>query len=256
MNTRRSGPFIAAALLILSASAGWAQAQFLPWNVYADSQSASICDLVNAANLELVVLAENGPLVIVTGPDLELVNTFVDDANNVFVDDELFGFIDFAEDGEGFRTLWWLTPAGSVVFVDPITGDPSDSELFPGEFIEVPCDACQFWDDVADCGGDFVDSDLDGIGDPFDYCPDTPLDAAVDDAGCACFQVDTDLDGVNDCDDLCPDSPREVFVDADGCGEVVAGPPPVGVVCGALNSLTLALCFGGLCGLRLLTKRP
>ncbi len=266
-----------------------AQAQDVPWNVYADDLSASVCDVVNASNVELVVLSDNGPLVIITGPDLILPGTFVDNNGFVFVDGFPTGFIDFALDGDGFRTLWWLTLSGTVIFVDSFTGLPSDSLAFPDEFVAVPCDACELWDDPFDCGGGIFDSDLDGVPDHLDLCPNTPLGVAVNSFGCACFEIDSDndgvddcddecpntpvnelvnfrgcscsqrdsdVDGVNDCNDLCPNSPPGAVVASDGCTiDVVIPPPPVVIMCGSLNALTLSLCVAGLCGIRLVSRR-
>lgn len=63
-----------------------------------------------------------------------------------------------------------------------------------------------------------IDSDGDGIPDYLDQCPNTPSAAygMVDSVGCP---IDSDLDGVPDYLDLCPNTPAEArdFVDADGC---------------------------------------
>lgn len=226
-----------------------AEAQLSPWNAYSDAQSESICDLVNAANLELVVLAENGPLVIITGPDEEITGIFVEEDNTVFTGSREIGFIDFAVDGDGFRTLWLLTFEGTAAFVDPSTGAISDSGLFPDDFVNVPCDACPFWDDPSVCNLTPADNDGDGIDDALDFCPDTPAGSDIDDRGCACFESDDDLDGVDDCTDECPGTRAGAAVGADGCG--VGGPAVGGIGCGALNSLTMGLSFLGLAALRI-----
>jgi len=213
--TRRINVLLAVIAVLVLARAGLAQE--VPWNIYVDTESNSVCDLVNAANVELVVLSDNGPLAIITGPDVILTQTFVDDDSFVFFDGDSAGFIDFAEDGDGFRTLWWITFSGTAAYVDPFTGEPSDSGLFPDEFVGVPCDACLLWDDPFVCGGTVVDSDLDGIEDPFDFCPETPFGQPVDVFGCACSELDSDLDGVVDCDDVCPNTPLLSDVDDDGC---------------------------------------
>lgn len=63
-----------------------------------------------------------------------------------------------------------------------------------------------------------IDSDGDGVPDYLDQCPNTPSAAygMVDSVGCP---IDSDLDGVPDYLDLCPNTPAEArdFVDADGC---------------------------------------
>jgi len=58
------------------------------------------------------------------------------------------------------------------------------------------------------------DTDKDGVKDPDDECPDTPLDVEVDARGCP---VDSDGDGVADYLDECPNTPAGAPVDAVGC---------------------------------------
>lgn len=89
--------------------------------------------------------------------------------------------------------------------------------------------------------GKTKDSDMDGVSDNKDKCPDTPAGVAVDANGCPldtdgdgvadylddCPTIagltslkgcpDTDGDGVADKDDKCPDTPKGVKVDATGC---------------------------------------
>ena len=62
--------------------------------------------------------------------------------------------------------------------------------------------------------GAFRDSDLDGVPDNKDACPNTPSGAVVDARGCP---VDSDRDGVPDGLDACPNTPEHVEVDARGC---------------------------------------
>ncbi len=198
--------------------AGPASAQSPPWDLFIDSFSDESCDLVNAGNAELVVFSTTGELIVITGADAFVEGSFVDVDGTVLLDGLPFGIIDFATDGDGSRSLWWLTLTGTVVDIDPFTLSPSDSGLLPTDFSGVPCDACLFWDDPADCNGDaIIDLDFDGVPDAFDLCPDTPFDEPVDFDGCACFEVDADLDGVDDCDDLCPETPPFDDVDFDGC---------------------------------------
>ena len=62
------------------------------------------------------------------------------------------------------------------------------------------------------------DSDGDGIGDPYDNCPNTPAGDEVDASGCTITVVgDSDNDGVLDDVDLCPDTTPGADVDANGC---------------------------------------
>ncbi len=58
------------------------------------------------------------------------------------------------------------------------------------------------------------DSDMDGVHDPKDVCPDTPAGIKVDARGCP---EDSDGDGVPDYLDRCPDTPKEAQVDEMGC---------------------------------------
>ena len=132
-----------------------ATAQTLPWDVFLDIFSTSVCDLINAENAELVVLRNTDQLMIVTGGDIILQDTFVDANGFVFFEGLPFGVIDFAEDGDGFRTLWWTSILGTVVHIDEFSGLPSASDLFPSDFFTVPCDAEPFWD------GCLIDADCD-----------------------------------------------------------------------------------------------
>lgn len=58
------------------------------------------------------------------------------------------------------------------------------------------------------------DMDQDGVIDPDDLCPDTPVGALVDEYGCP---LDSDADGVFDGIDLCPHTPQGALVDDTGC---------------------------------------
>ena len=62
--------------------------------------------------------------------------------------------------------------------------------------------------------GKFKDSDVDGVRDWLDRCPETPVGATIDAAGCP---KDTDGDGVLDGLDKCPDTPKGAKVDRKGC---------------------------------------
>lgn len=60
------------------------------------------------------------------------------------------------------------------------------------------------------------DADEDGVPDPSDDCPNTPMGSQVNSNGCP----DSDGDGVYDDSDDCPSTPRGARVDSRGC------PPP------------------------------
>ena len=145
-------------------------AQELPWITFEDVLSTSFCDVVNAVDeqgeaLELVVLPdaftgiEN--LVIITGRDTTLLDTEVTEEGDVYYLGDPTGFIVFAEDGDGYRTLWWTGLGDRVVQINSFTGEPSLSEYFPTDFFNVPCDACYNWDDPSVCAADDPDDGAD-----------------------------------------------------------------------------------------------
>ena len=67
---------------------------------------------------------------------------------------------------------------------------------------------------IVDQTGCPVDSDGDGVPDGLDACPSTPEGAMVDERGCP---LDSDNDGVYDGLDQCPNTPAGVQVDETGC---------------------------------------
>ena len=226
------------AALVLGGNVSSNLARAVPWDIFSDPESDSACDVVNAGNLEVVVLSDTGELVVVTRDDYPLDEAaFVNEEGVFFFDGVPVGQISFAVDGDGFRTLWLLAPDDTVLELDPDTSEPIFTDQFPDDFVGVPCDAFDLWDD----------DDFDDVPDEFDFCPDTPPDEPVDEDGCACFEVDSDGDGVDDCDDecpldfgddpfgcpceefdddldgvdncfdLCPDTPLNTFVTEEGC---------------------------------------
>ena len=62
-----------------------------------------------------------------------------------------------------------------------------------------------------------VDSDGDGIFDPYDLCPDSNPELSIDENGCNLSQKDTDEDGVNDLMDECPGTELGLPVLSTGC---------------------------------------
>ncbi len=248
-NAGRSLGTLSSVLIVTVVLAYATTVRSVPWVLFVDADSASICDVVNAANLELVVLETTGELVIVTGIDTVLIDTFVDDEGSVFLEGFPAGFIEFAEDGDGFRTLWWFVSVDDVANVNEFTGEPTATGAFASDFTDVPCDACDFWDDPADC----ADTDLDGVDDRFDDCLFTPLDEAVDVGGCSCSQLDDDADEVNNCFDLCPGTSLLDEVDLDGCAIVILVEPPGGttvIACGSFGAMILPFLLCGLVGRR------
>jgi len=268
---------VLAAVLVLGGNVSSNFAQEVPWDVFPDLESDAACSVVNAGNLEVVVLSDTGELVVVTEEDYPLDDAAFVDENGVFFFDGIpVGQISFADDGDGFRTVWLLAPDNTVLELDPLTGEPIFTDLIPDDFVGVPCDPFELWDD----------DDFDDVPDELDLCPDTPPDEPVDEDGCACFEVDSDGDGVDDCDDECPldfgdddvgcpcdafdedddgindcfddcpNTPLGADVDADGCEIVVVLPlTPVSITCGGFSGLTLAMTLGLLVSLRLSRRR-
>ncbi|MFH1110803.1 MAG: hypothetical protein V1790_16640 [Planctomycetota bacterium] len=145
---------VLAAVLAFGGSGSSNLARAVPWDVYSDPVSDSVCGVVNATNLEVVVLSDTGELVVVTEEDYLLdYAAFVDEKGVFFYDGIPVGQISFADDGDGFRTLWLLAPDNTVLELDPLTGEPIFTNLLPFDFLDVPCDACELWDHPADCVG-------------------------------------------------------------------------------------------------------
>ncbi len=133
------------------------------WLLFDDPQSTSVCDIVNGADSELVVLSGTGQMMLVTRTDTVLADSFVDSENFVFFLGEPAGSVEFAEDGDGFRTLWWLALDGHVVTIDAFTAEPLVSDRFPEDFTNVPCDACELVDVAPEGVCDPVDNGDDDI---------------------------------------------------------------------------------------------
>jgi len=200
MTIKRIAGAVAACLLGLGGSA---VAQNVPWQVFEDPNSPSVCDVVNAAEDELVVIPDldgaTGQLFVVTGSvDLPIPDSFVVlDARafepgvadgDVFLADELVGFLVFVEDGDGFRTLWWLSFTGRVISVDGLALSVSETDTFPGDFVDVPCDALPFWD------GCLSDAECDDA----NVCTDDLCDAGE----CVYLAVSGSCDDGDDCTGL------------------------------------------------------
>jgi hypothetical protein len=140
---------LAAVLLV---SAGSASSASVPWKLFDDTLTNSRCDLVNAENVQLVVLREDGALTIVTGVDVLIQGSVVDAQDNVLISGEPRGFIAFAEDAQGYRKLWWVLQTGRVVHIDGLTGEVTESDKLPSDFSDVSCSACPLWDeDLQEC---------------------------------------------------------------------------------------------------------
>lgn len=201
---------------VIAVLSGSAFAQTTPWVTFLDDETGELCDVVNTADAEFVVLADTGELVFVSEEDFIVDGVIVDDTGVVYWGGVPSGNVDFADDAFGFRKLFWFDFDGLMIGIDPNTGDFVSTTVLPDE-IDGVCAACERWDDPFDCGG-IVDSDDDGVEDNFDFCDDTPFDEIADADGCSCSQLDSDQDEIDDCLDECPDSIPGDIIDDFGCG--------------------------------------
>jgi len=111
------------------------------------------------------------------------------------------------------------------VYTVVLGNDPAGKKLMARIAGEGQCGFSVSADSIASGAGmaDFVgkvfltkgkDTDVDGVLDFRDKCPNTPKGVRVDPLGCP---LDTDGDGVYDYIDKCPLTPRGVTVDQEGC---------------------------------------
>jgi hypothetical protein len=125
------------------------------WVVFVDPLTGEECGIVNTSNAELTVVDATGEMILVSGVDTLLPLLFVDLDNNVFFDGQPAGTIVYADDADGFASVFWVTDLDTVVEIDLVTGEPFDSGLFPEEISGNGCFACDFIDDDPFCGGEF-----------------------------------------------------------------------------------------------------
>ena len=122
---------IAALTMLLAAAPVNAQAPTKPWQLFLDSASSSTCDVINANNAQLVLLTATSQLSIVTGTDVTLHDTQVDADGFVTFEGNPASAIGFATDGDGKRTVWWMSLTGTVVNVNGFTGEPTQTSKSP-----------------------------------------------------------------------------------------------------------------------------
>ena len=67
------------------------------------------------------------------------------------------GYIEIAEDGDGLPTVFWTTLTGTLLEINTLTGEPSDSGVMPNERTSTGCDACDYIEQSVHC--DSNDSD-------------------------------------------------------------------------------------------------
>jgi hypothetical protein len=250
MKYLRTG-LIGLALMGIAAGAEQANGQTVPWETFVDTQSSSVCDVVNAGNAELLVLVPSRELETIDGEIVPF--SFVDADGNVFIDDFPFGFLSFAEDGDGFRTLWWLAISDGVFRVVELTDfalEPVVTSRFTSEFFNVPCDVCTLIDDPDNCGcRDSLDCD-DG-----NECTD---DLCLVSGEC------TYVDRISVCNDGDACTEFDTCSNGSCSGVLIAGcddDPPIVVpnisfnFCGSGAALAMSLTFMGLMTMTLIRRR-
>ncbi|MCH8251330.1 MAG: hypothetical protein IID36_02640 [Planctomycetes bacterium] len=146
----RPAPVLIVACAVWLSAAPNAVGQLLPWDLFTDSLTGVTCDVIHADNTELVLIRPDSGLApvlwVVRDVDFPVPETFVDADSNVFFFGQPAGFIAFAEDGDGFASLWWLDEFGNVLALDPLLLEPVPTNSRPQDFVAVECDACLFWD--------------------------------------------------------------------------------------------------------------
>ena len=144
----------AQAVLVLLA--GWASPTLAQindaWVVFQDSLTGAECGVINAANAELITLFDSGTMVVITGADVRLEDLMVNVYDEVFYQGEQAGVIAFFDDADGLPAVFWTTLTGTVMQINPLTGQPSDSFLLPEEVSGTGCDACELIEESIFCG--------------------------------------------------------------------------------------------------------
>ncbi|UCE58600.1 MAG: hypothetical protein JSU63_14290 [Phycisphaerales bacterium] len=241
-------------LLSILAACGSASADTVPWELFVDDPdvSDSQCDVINAGTVTLLAILPSRELEIIGEGVID--GSYVDTNGDVSFDDLSVGFLSFAEDGDGYRTLWWLSETDGELRIVDVIGSPPEpvvTTYVPSEFINVPCGACELeamedsiycvepecLEDI-DCydGNECTDDVCDSDGecryfDNTDSCND----------GDACTQFDFCLDGVCAGEEIedCVDNP--------------IGPITISF-CGNGATLAMTLTFMGLLSMGLIRR--
>jgi hypothetical protein len=117
------------------------------WLVFTDPATGEVCDTVNGADFEAVVILPSRELMLVNVFDLAgtvlttdtvVSGLTVDESGNIVADGALTGGrVSFALDGDGLNRVWVLLPDGTL--------SASAAELAgltPGALTDIRCDAC------------------------------------------------------------------------------------------------------------------
>ncbi len=139
------------ALTVLGALTPMAVGQIAGVRDFQDPESDALCNVVNAANTQLVVLTDTGQLAVVSGEDTVLEDTLVDETGAVTFEGGPAGFLRFDTDGDGARRVFWETLTGRLITVDGISGVPTESNRTSDDLRNVSCDACEFLDNAPEC---------------------------------------------------------------------------------------------------------
>jgi hypothetical protein len=150
------------------ACGGPALGQAPPWAEFQDQITGRSCGIINAANLEIVALRSSGQMMAVgqNGDDIQdffLPGVFVDLNSTdqaggfpVFADGEFAGIVSFEDDAQRASRVWWgfadtIEDPLFLASYDVNTDVINRTNDTPADFVGAPCDACELWDNPADC---------------------------------------------------------------------------------------------------------
>ena len=125
--------------------------------------------------------------------------------------------------GQIIATCGFFTTSINSTIVDlPLPPDPVDDSDLDGILDDVDlCPDTPEGEPVyqTGCSDSQTDDDEDGVNNDRDICPDTVSGDSVDSVGCAASQKDSDGDGVTNNLDACPNTPAGEAVNPDGCSQ-------------------------------------
>ena len=244
-------------LLVMALGGANAVGQTSPYRLFSDAPySASMCEVVNAAQVELAVLDATGELEVLSGDLVPL--GFVDNTGYVTIGFVPTGRIMFADDAQGLPALFWLSANGTIYDWDERFQIARETQLYPSNRSGTACDVCEVITDPAICGGCLADVECDD----FDPCTDDICEAgdcfhydneAFCDDGDPCTENDFCFAGV------CAGTEIEgcvVVIDDGPTGPTIGGAPRVSFsFCGSGASLAMCLTAFGLVNLSLFRRR-
>ena len=120
-----------------------------------------------------------------------------------------------------FGVINGTKPNGDPGIGCPIIGEEEDEDNdgVPDEFDD--CDGTEEDHEVDEigCSEYQKDDDLDSVSNALDSCPNTPISELADSIGCSESQreIDSDNDGIFDPYDVCPGTEEGLIIDLDGC---------------------------------------